>query len=665
MESFFVFYMSFYSILFHFLVFNEATPWARRHCQQITKGYDCNDMDLQSIPDEIPNSVQILQFSFNYLPALYNSTFQRLKSLRSLDVTRCSITFIYEDVFTYQPHLEVLLLTGNPLVFIASTAFSGPLALKYLSLVQSKIKQLSDIPSENLAYLEVLDLRGSNIRSLNGLSNFRWQNLKSLQLDLNFIDRISFNDLQPFSNLAGVSISFKGNDFIYIEPGAFHSLNLSSLDFSGCLNKMNISSLLKGLEGIKTNRLNLGLYETDSNVYIASAALQSFCNIFVSDLDFQLQHFLDLNNSTFHCLEGLKKLDLTRAHLNALPLNTTGLSTLSHLILDENQFKDVCQSNTRNFPMLTHLSISGNLKKLTFSNRCLDSLGLLEELDLSVSLVNPREPCCNNQLFGLGELKLLNLSYGSPMFWSSKPFNVTPKLEHLDFSHSVYTLLNDSSPFSNLQSLRTLNLSWSNTDLTNVHLFVGLKALQHLNLRGNAIQGEVLTQTELFKCVPLLETLVLSACKITSFDENLFKGLRHLNHIDLSENKFVKLSTSGFYSLDFLKLNFARNDITTVDVASVADLGEEGSVDLSYNPLVCNCSNFEFIHWVKKNKVKVKHLMETFCNGTGTRIIDAKLQCDLPVGVLVFCAVLAAVLLASAIFLLIRRVRKYSIYTNL
>lgn len=55
---------------------------------QITKGYDCSDMDLQSIPDEIPNSVQILQFSFNYLPVLYNSTFQRLKSLQSLDLTR-------------------------------------------------------------------------------------------------------------------------------------------------------------------------------------------------------------------------------------------------------------------------------------------------------------------------------------------------------------------------------------------------------------------------------------------------------------------------------------------------------------------------------------------------------------------------------------------------
>uniref|UniRef100_A0A9J8CXR1 Toll-like receptor 7 n=1 Tax=Cyprinus carpio carpio TaxID=630221 RepID=A0A9J8CXR1_CYPCA len=54
---------------------------------QMPNGYDCSDMDLQVIPDQIPNSVQILKFSFNYLPALYNLTFQRLKSLNYLVLT--------------------------------------------------------------------------------------------------------------------------------------------------------------------------------------------------------------------------------------------------------------------------------------------------------------------------------------------------------------------------------------------------------------------------------------------------------------------------------------------------------------------------------------------------------------------------------------------------
>ncbi|KTF74854.1 hypothetical protein cypCar_00035962, partial [Cyprinus carpio] len=88
MEKHFVFYTLCYTILFHLLPYNEATPWARRQCEQVAKGYDCSDMNLQVIPNEIPNSVQILTFSFNYLPALYNFTFQRLTSLNYLDLTR-------------------------------------------------------------------------------------------------------------------------------------------------------------------------------------------------------------------------------------------------------------------------------------------------------------------------------------------------------------------------------------------------------------------------------------------------------------------------------------------------------------------------------------------------------------------------------------------------
>lgn len=576
---------------------------------------------------------------------------------------RCGITFMYEDIFKYQPDLEVLILIGNPLVFIASRAFSGPLALKYLSLAQSKIKSLSDIPSDNLANLEVLDIGGSGIRSLDGLSSFHWQNVNSLQLDMNSIDRIRLTDLQPIHNVVGMSISFKGNDFVSVEPGAFQSLNLSSLDFSGCFSKMNFSSLLRGLEGITTNRLKLGLYETDPNVFIPSFALQSFCKILVTELDLQLQHFLDLNNSTFHCLEGLKKFDLTRAHLDSLPFNMIGLSNLSHLVLDENRFSDVCNINTKNFPVLTHLSVSRNLKPLNFNKRCLESLRFLEELDLSHSSVKLRGPCCNDQLFGLSELKLLNLSYSLPMVWSSQPFSASPQLEHLDFSYSLYTL-NGSSPFSNLQSLRTLNLSWSNTNLTNMHIFNGLTTLQLLNLKGNPIQGGVLSNAELFKYVLILETLILSSCKITAFEENLFNRLTHLRQVDLSENKLVKLSTSGFYSHS-IQLNFASNAIVTVDVGSIMNLGKGSTVDLSYNPLVCNCSNFQFINWVKKNTVKVKHLMETVCNATETRIIDVKLQCKFPVGVIVFVIILVVIIIASAVVCLFRRIRSYSRYTQL
>ncbi|XP_056600908.1 CD180 antigen [Triplophysa dalaica] len=637
-----------------------------KQCSQITDGYDCSDMSLQSIPDEIPDSVQILKFSFNYLPALYNFTFKRLQSLHYLDLTRCGITFVYEDIFIHQTDLQVLILIGNPLVFFASRAFFGLSGLKYLSMAQSNIKSLSDIPSDNLAYLEVLDLRGSDIANLDGLSKFYWRNLKSLQLDMNTIEKITAEDLKPLHGMVGLNISFKANNITSMEPGAFQSMTFGSIDFSGCLGKLDISVLLKGLVGVKTSRLNLGLYETDPKSQISNIALQSFCNISVTDLNLQLQHFSDLNNRTFQCLEGLQKLDLTRSHLNLLPSNLSGLSTLSHLGLDENSFRDVCHINARNFPILTHLSMRSNMKRLDFSSRCLENLGSMEKLDLSLSKVNPIGPCCNDQLFGLGYLKFLNLSYGSPMFWDVQPFNVTPQLEHLDCSHSRYTL-NDSSPFSNLQNLRSLNLSWTNSNLTNVQLFKGLKTLQHLSLKGATVQDGVFTQTELFKHVPHLETLILSACGISAIKEDLFKELTHLKQIDVSSNRLLKFSISPFYSLKFLELNFANNSIMMVDVKDVVGLGSQSTVDLSYNPLICNCSNYEFIKWVKDNVIKVRHITETTCNCTGIRIIDVHLKCS--VNMPIYAQILVAVAIVFGIiciFQLIRTIRKrYAGYKEL
>lgn len=98
--------------------------------------------------------------------------------------------------------------------------------------------------------------------------------------------------------------------------------------------------------------------------------------------------------------------------------------------------------------------------------------------------------------------------------------------------------------------------------------------LQLLNLKGNTIQGGVLTQSELFKDNRLLETLILSSCNITALEENLLKDLTHLRQVDLNENKLFKRNTSGFYSLHFLQLNLADYAIVTVDVGSVImDLG--------------------------------------------------------------------------------------------
>ncbi|KAI5089170.1 CD180 antigen precursor [Silurus meridionalis] len=590
-------------------------------------GSDCSGLALQLIPDEIPDSIKTLDFSFNFLPTLYNSTFQRLRNLVSLDLTRCSINFIYDDVFRYQFDLETLILVANPLSFISDRAFSGPLAIKYLGLAGSTINSLMDIPTDHLDFLETLDLRGSDLHSLDGLLKLPRQQLKRLIFDLNLIENIRAADMETLRGTRDLEVSFKGNNLVDVEAGAFQNLDLGSLDFSGCFDKMHISILLKGLEGVRTNKLHFGVFEDSSKGYIMPSDLQFFCNISAIDVSFQMQYFPGLTNASFECFAEIQKLDFTRAHLSRFPSNLSNLSMLSHLILDMNSFTSVCDINPMNFPSLTHLSVSRNSEYLHFKDNCLEPLSHLVELQLSHSNLMTGDVCCNKQLAGLRELKLLNLSYNFLMKWEPLPFNATPNLEHLDCTKTQF-LLSSSSPFIKLENLQTLNLSFTHLNLSrNAQLLKGLSKLRELHLRGNAIQGGVLAKTENFDYVPLLKNLDLSSCGIAQIREDVFKNLAKLQYVDLSENQLAVLSLAAFYSLNQIQLNFGSNKIMVVDVNVVKDLGTSSSIDLSSNPLACDCTNYQFIMWVKDNVRKMKRVGKTVCDATAERIVDVDLKC--------------------------------------
>uniref|UniRef100_A0A8C0XHJ8 CD180 antigen n=1 Tax=Castor canadensis TaxID=51338 RepID=A0A8C0XHJ8_CASCN len=56
--------------------------------KEANKTYNCENLDLSEIPGTLPNSTESLDFSFNFLPAIQNTTFSRLINLTFLDLTR-------------------------------------------------------------------------------------------------------------------------------------------------------------------------------------------------------------------------------------------------------------------------------------------------------------------------------------------------------------------------------------------------------------------------------------------------------------------------------------------------------------------------------------------------------------------------------------------------
>ncbi|XP_034152945.1 CD180 antigen [Esox lucius] len=638
-------------------------------------GYDCSGHGLLSIPDDLPNSTKTLDFSFNHLPAIYNTTFVRLKDLILLDLTRCNINWIFENVLDHQTDLETLILIGNQLQFVADYAFAGPQSLKHISLIQTSLTDMKFLPRMNLNSIETLDLGDNDIDSLLDLNLFNWQTIRTLNLAMNSIQNLSAADMGILKTSSLLDISFKGNNIVFIEPKAFESCQFNSLDFSDCFSKGDISVILDGLTGVLTNILSLRAYEDSPSAIIRAESLHAFCNITVKELRFQLQHFHDLTDDTpFECLKGLQKLDLTRSHLNSLPASIAKMTSLTHLILNENSFKDLCQTNAASLSKLTVLSVRGNQLKpgMDFKESCLRNATKLKHLDLSQSrLLTGGVQCCEVQLAGLGQLRKLNISYNFPassMKWADLPFNATSKLTQLDCSNLKVTRIPQAAaegPLRNLGQLQLLNISWDFSTLsTQDNLLEGLKSLEQLNLKDSSFKDNVVSNREIFMHTPLLQSLVLAKCSIVAVENNVFSYLTNLKDVDLSGNKLVVVNMKAFHSLNIVLLNFARNLIEIVDIHTVKSFGEKSRIDISDNPLACNCSNIQLIGWIQSNANKVINIDMTKCIGFNERLSNVHLKCGVSTGMLAFALVVMSMTIIAIAFF-IKKKLKYCGYQQI
>ncbi|KAM9103437.1 CD180 antigen [Megaptera novaeangliae] len=597
--------------------------------KEANKTYNCENLGLREIPDTLPNTTEFLEFGFNFLPTIQNITFSRLINLIFLDLTRCQINWVHEDTFQNHHQLNTIVLTGNPLIFMAETSLTGPKLLKHLFLTQTGISNLEFIPVHNLENLESLHLGSNHISSINLPENFPTQNLKVLDFQNNAIHYISSKDINGLEQATNLSLNFNGNDIKGIEPGAFNSKIFQSLKFGGSL---NLSVILKGLQNSTIQSLWLGTFEDTDDQDLTSATFEGLCDMAVESINLQKHHFDGFSPSTFRCFTRLQELDLTAAHLKGLPSGIEGMNSLKKLVLNANSFDQLCQINAASFPSLTDLYVKGNMKKLDLGARCLEKLENLQKLDLSHSDIEASD-CCNLQLKNLPHLQYLNLSYNEPLGLEDQAFKECPRLELLDLAFTHLLVKAAQSPFQNLHLLRVLNLSHCLLDTSNRHLLEGLLDLRHLNVQGNHFQDGSISKTNLLQTVSSLEILILSSCDLLSIDQQAFHGLGKMSHLDLSHNSLTGDSMDAFSPLKGLYLNLAANNIRIIPPHLLPALSQQSTINFSHNPLDCTCSNNHFITWYKENLHKLEGSEETVCANPpslrGVKLSDVKLSCGL------------------------------------
>ncbi|XP_030838434.1 toll-like receptor 3 [Strongylocentrotus purpuratus] len=193
--------------------------------------------------------------------------------------------------------------------------------------------------------------------------------------------------------------------------------------------------------------------------------------------------------------------------------------------------------------------------------------------------------------------------------WAGKSFKHLQSLVHLNLRKTGLIVLNlwrsNISLFDGLVSLTTLDLSENSFGLSILRrvdaippwVFKPLTALQNLSLEDCQIS---LLHPLAFEALKSLRVLNLGGNKIKQLPTDIFKHLGQTTNIDLHNNRLANLDINLFLNnCRLTTLLLSDNKLTRLNQSTFKLIGPSfTSVDLSRNPIDCNCELSWLLDWI-------------------------------------------------------------------
>ncbi|XP_039101790.1 toll-like receptor 4 [Hyaena hyaena] len=572
--------------------------------------YQCVELHLDKIPDNIPTSTKNLDLSFNPLSHLGSHSFSSFPELQVLDLSRCEIQIIEDDAYQGLSHLSILILTGNPIQRLFPGAFYGLSSLQTLVAVETNVASLEDFPIGHLKTLKELNVAHNLIHSFKLPEYFsNMPNLEYVDLSNNKIQNIYHKDLQVLRQipLLKLSLDLSLNPLNFIQPGAFKEIKLRELTLRSNFNSADVmKACIQGLAGLQIHQLVLGEFKNERNLKtFDKSILEGLCDLIIEK--FRIAYFDKFSEDApdlFNCLANVSTISLVHLGLNKLRHLPTNLRW-QRLELVNCGFE---QFPTWNLDSLKELVFSANKGVSTFTEVKLESL---EFLDLSRNGFSFKS-CCSQADLGTTRLKHLDLSFNDVITMSSN-FLGLEQLEYLDFQHSNLKQVSDFSVFLSLKNLRYLDISYTHTRVAFHGIFNGLGSLQILKMAGNSFQNNFLPN--IFVDLTNLVILDLSDCQLEQVSQAAFNSLPKLQSLNMSHNHLLSLDTLPYEPLHSLQtLDCSYNRI-------VASKGQElqhfpsnlSSFNLTWNDFACVCEHQSFLQWVKDQRQLLVEVEQMVC----------------------------------------------------
>ncbi|XP_046577699.1 toll-like receptor 4 [Haliotis rubra] len=198
----------------------------------------------------------------------------------------------------------------------------------------------------------------------------------------------------------------------------------------------------------------------------------------------------------------------------------------------------------------------------------------------------------------------------SQMYFHITRFQVYKNnITEIDASRNLFTMWIGN--VIGFEKLETLNLSDNIANFATSQFFGSFKNLKHLDISNNLL-GTVLgniSNGNMFSALSKLQTLDLSANYINNYSYALFSNLSSLRVLNISKNTIYALHFDIIHMKNLSVLQCSGNQIhwlTKTFTTSLDKLSDDHNitVDLSGNPIYCNCINIWFLSWMMKAKAK-------------------------------------------------------------
>ncbi|KAL5018343.1 hypothetical protein ScPMuIL_004065 [Solemya velum] len=607
---------------------------------------------------EMPNNsffqsqLSSLHIQQNNMSEIQSGAFLGLKSLKVLDLAHNQLTtkpgILKKDVFQDLKQLQILhihnnSIRGQPPVDYPDSACANLVSLTNIT-IDGQVNASFGKGFSSLDYLKHLDFSGSSGKcKIHNLKSTTFQHLSHLEtIDATFCnivntERNTFSSLKNLTHLKlsnNVDLGFKILRNISLDSV---TTSIKVIELNKVYRTFGLGTIVNTFDIEAISNTSLEVLSLESNRLqmlqygVASLMPETLRKVSFADNKMLFGWFV----FEIERLTGLQEFNLSNQVASHVPSDLNTPFTYDGA-------KECREHQGRPDRMATYNDLNQVTRfQRDLAFRCIKMPPSLEIVDLTSSYL---KYSIMDLCFETNNIRKVFLANNIINKWIGGIKGLT-KIEHLDMSKNFCSEVSYTF-FDNLTNLKTLLIAQN---------FLGFSLRTDDNGR-------------IFKNLRRLQKLDISDNRIDRLPKFIFRGLESLEMINLGNNSLTECNFNIGHMSKLKHIDMSFNQLSTIPNHFLIHLDQQLSknitVNMKGNPLVCSCASLKFLEWFKERKTIFMFSKDYYCTYDGREqkleeinLTELKKTCVSYTGVIIAAIVIILLAISSIIGGLVYRFR--------